>query len=133
MNVLANGYYMHLGRFVKGYQTINLKNPSFCFYAYWSLLTSTFACSFWNILADGIIYALTSLSRIIRQLTLKIRVFVLCMMSLRDYYIRCVRSKNGEIISQALLEDRQCDLRNSSEYFSIHLTVSPTPSSFLIR
>ena len=24
--VLANDYYMHLGRFVKGYQTINLKN-----------------------------------------------------------------------------------------------------------
>ena len=34
MNVLANGYYMHLGRFVKGYQIINLKKPSFCFYAY---------------------------------------------------------------------------------------------------
>jgi len=34
VNVLANGYYMHLGRFVKGYQTINLKKSSFCFYAY---------------------------------------------------------------------------------------------------
>jgi len=76
VNVLANGYYMHSARFVKGYQTINPSEIELFFMRIGHLLTSTFACSFWNILADGIICALTSLSRIIRPFTLKNRVSI---------------------------------------------------------
>jgi hypothetical protein len=58
VNVLANFYYMHFGCFVKGYQTINRKNPVrdflYAFSTKGHSLTSKFALFSWNVLAGGL-------------------------------------------------------------------------------
>ena len=83
VNVLANGYYMHLGYFVKGYQTINLRTHFF--------LMHPLTCSF----------------------------------AIRSF-------ENGEIIPYDLLINHKSYLGKLLEYFSIHFTASPIPSSPLI-